>query len=669
MAEQKVKLTDLPEATDTVDTAQLLINQNSTDQKLPVTHFLRAKNNLSELTNTAQARANLNVPSVDEVNDKLSGLFNGNNTFNAGASLASRSDFIWDENSKSWYYWSGTLPKDVPAASTPESTGGVSPGAWVGVGDASLRTALAAPGGVDLVNGAAKQTDVDKLNKQNEAFAYVEDYASLVVSGDWTAAINAAFATGKPVVGKGPYTVSGIINTKGQKVIGTFIVNSSRRSMGDVNFNSDVKTPHGIRMMYVSSAYDLSEMMYIKSLGFNTVHHYIDWLVSEGNEDSLGSIQQMLDNCLTAGLRVQLKTEDQGDVATFINTWDSHPAVFSYSVYDEPATRGISVADQTSKFNVMRPLTKKPLTVVDLAPASIFKQSFYDGYDIAFVDSYALHYTTGDLSSWLTKDLAKHRKDFGALKSMCNASKTIPVFSAFLDPDSYYSKDKQQVINSSKVFGTVGKGNYGCFIWDGNSHLLQCVRQVPEFRELITEIAGQDVGVGPDLDSYIFGGSTTDGHWPINPLIEKCQRADTTGSSDPFSQFNAYPVRVKTGASETDRTTTAANYDFSGIGIKGAQGAYATTIPVRSHVNFNLEAFAAGVGMTSGTFSLYSTSDGGYTISLMYNAGVGSGGVVSGDFSVNSKPDATIIFRLDNPGDTSVRYRKFIRGLVVLSDW
>lgn len=537
-----------------------------------------------------------------------------------------------------------------------------------------LRQELASPGGVDLVNGAAKQEDLDKINKQNDAFAYIEDYVSLVVSGDWTAAINAAFATGKPVVGKGPYNVTGIINTKGQKVIGSFIVNSSRRSMGNVTFNSDVKTPHAIRMMYVSSAYDLSEMMYIKSLGFNTVHHYIDWLVSEGNEDSLGTIQQMLDNCLTAGLRVQLKTEDQGDVATFINTWDSHPAVFSYSVYDEPSTRGISVADQTSKFNVMRPLTKKPLTVVDLAPASIFKQSFFDGYDIAFVDSYALHYTTGDLSSWLTKDLAKHRRDFGALKYMCNASKTIPVFSAFLDPDTYYSKDKQQVINSSKVFGTVGKGNYGCFIWDGNAHLLQCVRQIPEFREMITEIAGQDVGVGPDLDSYIFGGSPTDGHWPINPLIEKCQRADTTGSSDPFSQFNAYPVRVKTGASETDRTTTLANCDFSGIGFKGAQGAYATTIPVRRHVNFNLEVFSIGVEMTNGIFSLYSTTDGGYTISLMYDAGIGSGEmgtgvVVSGDHAVTTTPDATLIFRIDHAGDTSTHYRKFIRGLVVCSDW
>lgn len=151
MAEQKVKLTDLPEATDTVDAAQLLINQNSTDQKLSVTHFLRAKNNLSELTNTAQARANLNVPSVDEVNDKLSGLFNGDNTFNLGASLASRSDFIWDENSKSWYYWGGTLPKDVPAASTPETTGGFGINAWLSVGDSVLRSQLASANGYTLV--------------------------------------------------------------------------------------------------------------------------------------------------------------------------------------------------------------------------------------------------------------------------------------------------------------------------------------------------------------------------------------------------------------------------------------------------------------------------------------------------------------------------------------
>lgn len=173
MAEQKVKLTDLPAATDTVDTAQLLINQNSTDQKLAVTHFLRAKNNLSELTNASQARANLDVPSVDEVNEKMTGFIDGSNTFSAGAALASRSDFIWDENSKSWYYWSGDLPKDVPAASNPESTGGVGIGAWVGIGDASLKTMLAGASGSSMIGmeagGTLKDATVNVTAEQFDA--------------------------------------------------------------------------------------------------------------------------------------------------------------------------------------------------------------------------------------------------------------------------------------------------------------------------------------------------------------------------------------------------------------------------------------------------------------------------------------------------------------------
>ncbi|AMO81566.1 hypothetical protein [Obesumbacterium proteus] len=134
MAEQKVKLTQLPEATDTIDAAVLLVNQNETDQRLPITHFLRSKNNLSELENNAQARANLGVPSVEDVNDKFEYLIDGKNTFLNGATLESERDFIWDDNSKSWYYWTGVFSKEVPAASTPESTGGIQDGAWKKVG-------------------------------------------------------------------------------------------------------------------------------------------------------------------------------------------------------------------------------------------------------------------------------------------------------------------------------------------------------------------------------------------------------------------------------------------------------------------------------------------------------------------------------------------------------
>ena len=41
-----------------------------------------------------------------------------------------------------YYNWQGALPKVIPASSTPASTGGVAPGAWVPVGDLSLRTEL-----------------------------------------------------------------------------------------------------------------------------------------------------------------------------------------------------------------------------------------------------------------------------------------------------------------------------------------------------------------------------------------------------------------------------------------------------------------------------------------------------------------------------------------------
>lgn len=48
---------------------------------------------------------------------------------------------LWEEDGD-YYRWDGTLPNNVPAGSTPESSGGIGLGAWVSVGDASLRGAI-----------------------------------------------------------------------------------------------------------------------------------------------------------------------------------------------------------------------------------------------------------------------------------------------------------------------------------------------------------------------------------------------------------------------------------------------------------------------------------------------------------------------------------------------
>lgn len=63
-------------------------------------------------------------------------------SFQAGATLTLPNQVLRDTSTGEYYRWDGTLPKIVPAGSTPATAGGVAVGAWVSVGDASLRANL-----------------------------------------------------------------------------------------------------------------------------------------------------------------------------------------------------------------------------------------------------------------------------------------------------------------------------------------------------------------------------------------------------------------------------------------------------------------------------------------------------------------------------------------------
>lgn len=77
-----------------------------------------------------------------------------------------------------WYNWEGVLPKVVPAASTPYTTGGVADGAWRPVGDITLRGYLNSPYGADLVGSAtyaqirAYDGDGDRIDCLGRANAF-----------------------------------------------------------------------------------------------------------------------------------------------------------------------------------------------------------------------------------------------------------------------------------------------------------------------------------------------------------------------------------------------------------------------------------------------------------------------------------------------------------------
>lgn len=59
-------------------------------------------------------------------------------SFQAGATLSLPNQVLRNTANGEYYRWDGPLPKTVPAGSTPQTTGGIGVGAWLGVGSAVL---------------------------------------------------------------------------------------------------------------------------------------------------------------------------------------------------------------------------------------------------------------------------------------------------------------------------------------------------------------------------------------------------------------------------------------------------------------------------------------------------------------------------------------------------
>ena len=84
-------------------------------------------------------------------------------SFEIGATLDTPNTVLQWESNGEFYRWDGgwSQPKVVPAGSTPDSTGGIGEGKWVGVGDASLRGDLNKPdGGTNITVGSKKLDDL-----------------------------------------------------------------------------------------------------------------------------------------------------------------------------------------------------------------------------------------------------------------------------------------------------------------------------------------------------------------------------------------------------------------------------------------------------------------------------------------------------------------------------
>lgn len=519
------------------------------------------------------------------------------------------------------------------------------------------------------------KSEVDYIQMQlvsPELFGAVGDGVA-----DDTNAVQQALTTGNDLYLSKNYRVTDILVSKGQRIIGPGTISTTRYNLGTVPARTIEPDSESIRMLYLESAYDLSELLYIKQLGFNTINHY-GYFANNGTIDAAGTIQKLLDNARTAGLRVNLGTESPdalADLAAFVNSSKDHPALWGYSVYDEPATRGFTVAQQDAKITAMRALTTKQLSFVDLISVGtgIFDQVFSTNYDVAFVDSYSRYYPSGTYDQWLKDDLNKFRYDFGGVSQMTGL-KVIPVVSAFVanSSDVYYSRDVDQIVSASTIFGKVAEGNFGAFVWDGVSgSFAGVVRDTAKLRSLVKDLASQRKRKPIKFSAVLFGGSPSQTKWGIQQIIDTRKITDAS-TSDPNVQGNSYPIRLRTGVSETDRTTTTAGADYSGVGFKGAFASWNSGIRTGKHIRLSLEYFNM-LSSDAGTFSVISTDDNGYTISsALYSSGVGSSTVINADITpgdIGVSPDSTLILRVTVSGDVTTLYRKFIRGLIVTSDW
>lgn len=164
-------------------------------------------------------------------------------SFDTGVIVNTKNELVVFTDGK--YRWDGALPKEVPAGSTPDSTGEVKLGAWISVGDASLRSDLASDNGSSLINYSGRiLTEKLSDNVDIKDFGAVPGNAAAC-----TAAMKAAIAHIKTQY-RGVGTVY-ISNSKESNIPYLFnetilLDSQGLRIIGDSRWGSNIQTTAGV---------------------------------------------------------------------------------------------------------------------------------------------------------------------------------------------------------------------------------------------------------------------------------------------------------------------------------------------------------------------------------------------------------------------------------------
>ncbi|EPF3218132.1 hypothetical protein ACSRQO_003885 [Enterobacter hormaechei] len=124
-------------------------------------------------------------------------------SFQSGASIT-RADqalrWMLPDGDGEYYRWDGSLPKDVPINSTPSSTGGIGTGAWIGIGDSSLRTLLSTENGAAQIGTSHRgllSSDLNAIDRRPSGYG---DSVSAVLANGQDVEIEKTYLRSSPIL-------------------------------------------------------------------------------------------------------------------------------------------------------------------------------------------------------------------------------------------------------------------------------------------------------------------------------------------------------------------------------------------------------------------------------------------------------------------------------------
>ncbi len=484
------------------------------------------------------------------------------------------------------------------------------------------------------------------------------DYLAGSCTINVSAALQEAFDTGQPIffpAGEGLAADS--IASSGQQITGPGKIKTLKESgiPTSVPASVAVKDESGkTRAIYVEAAWDLQDMLTIRSLGFSTVIHYGNWDNGKAGE-AVGTWAQFINNAKTAGLVVVMNTEWAGATpatVTAIGDAVGSPVV-SYLMYDEPAARGIDRATQETKLAAYRAVTNKPLGLTDYAQAGFFVDDLASTYDYCFLDIY-LDFSINTFD--LAKRAALHA--FGEITVKIPSAKIIPTLGLF----HVSLLTMAERLRFAREFAKLSQdGSYAAFAWDayGNASILANTRNNAQYRQCALDVYHASVS-GARYTAEVYAWGTEGGNpVPLGDIVRVWKKDYSTPGVQPFSVTNV-------GSQVDARQST---FSKQAISYPGVGGFLATGIASMGHVYFR---GYAGNSETAATmdFNLIGSQDDWYGADTYATAlNVPNYNVSGFVISAPVTPRIAIGLRMTYSTAPATHPWRFLSGMIVNSNW